>query len=350
MASTIADVAARAGVSTATVSRALRGLAGVSDAARARVLSAAQELGYVVSPSAQALATGRTMSVAMVVASFSEWFGAHALDGAQRRLQRAGYTTVVHSVENVRGKPHVDFDLVPLRRRVDGLLIIGIPLNSIETAAIADLGIPVIVVGNRNPPFPSVGLDDVEAGVMATRYLLSLGHAVIGHISGSAQEVTPLTPGGGRLEGWRLALERAGLEHGDDLFVQSFFDVSGGRDAMLELIDRRPDITGVFAAADCIAYGAIQALEERGLAVPDDVSVVGVDGENGLGASTLTTVVQHPDDQGRSAADMLLRMINGGAVSDVTAVHGMLRPGRTTTAHRTRFRVRPASPGDVIRS
>lgn len=330
MSSTIGDVAALAGVSTATVSRALRGLSNVSDQARTRVLEAAEELGYVVSPSAQALATGRTHTVALVVPSFSEWFAAHVLDGAQRTLQKLGYSTVVHSVENVRGKPPLDFDLELIRRRVDGVIIIGLPLTEVETMALVGLEVPVVVVGNRNPPFPSIGLDDVETGRVATELLIGLGHTVIGHISGSAQEVTPLTPGGGRLEGWREALTAAGLECGDDLFVQSFFDEEGGRDAMLELIDRRPDVTAVFAAADCIAVGAIDALEERGLSVPEDVSVMGVDGEANIGWRALTTVVQRPDEQGRMAADALLRMVNGGAVPDVTEVHGVLRNGRTT--------------------
>jgi len=349
MGSTIGDVAALAGVSTATVSRALRGLSNVSDQARAKVLAAASELGYVVSPSAQALATGRTQTVALVVPSFSEWFAANVLDGAQRRLQRAGYSTAVHSVENVRGKPPLDLDLELIRRRVDGVIIIALPLSEVETRAVVDLSVPVVVVGNRNPPFPSVGLDDIETGRIATNLLIELGHTVIGHISGSTQEVTPLTPGGGRLEGWHQALEEAGLEHGDDLFAHSYFDVSGGRDAMLELIDRRPDITAVFAAADCIAVGAIEALDERGLMVPDDISVVGVDGEAEIGWRSLSTVVQRPDDQGRIAADGLLRMVNGGAVPDVTLVHGVLMPGRTTSVPRRTAGIDPVSGGLGVR-
>lgn len=340
MGSTIDDVAARAGVSTATVSRALRGLSNVSEQARARVLRAAEELGYVVSPSAQALATGRTRTVALIVPSFSEWFISHVLDGAQRRFQALGYSTVVHSLRNVRGKPPLDFDLELIRRRVDGVVIIGIPLTEAETREVATLGVPVVMVGNLTPPFPSVGLDDVEVGLMATRHLIGLGHRVIAHISASDQETTPLTPSGGRLAGWHRAMEEAGLEHGEDLVAPGFFDVTGGHDAMAELIDRRPDVTAVFAAADCIAVGALLAMEERGLRAPEDVSVIGVDGEAQIGWRSLTTVVQNPDDQGRMSADELVSMVNGGAVARVTAVHGVLMRGTTTSV--------PRQPGAVV--
>lgn len=334
MGSTIDDVAAHAGVSTATVSRALRGMSNVSEQARAKVLRAAEELGYVVSPSAQALATGRTRTVALIVPSFSEWFISHVLDGAQRRFQALGYSTVVHSLRNVRGKPPLDFDLELIRRRVDGVVIIGIPLTEAETREVGALGVPVVMVGNLTPPFPSVGLDDVGAGVVATQHLLELGHTVIGHITGALDEVSPFMPAGGRLEGWRQAMTQAGLDPDEELVENSYFDISGGHDAMMELIDRRPDITAVFAAADCIAVGVMQALEERGLSVPGDVSVIGIDGEYPTVLFPLTTIVQDPSLEGRIAADALIRMIAGGGVTGTQTVRGSLRPGHTTSIPR----------------
>lgn len=334
MGSTIDDVAARAGVSTATVSRALRGLSNVSDQSRRKVLAAAKELGYVVSPSAQALATGRTGMVALVVPDFDEWFPSSVLEGAQRRLQAKGVATMVHSVEYVRGKPHFSIDIDPLRRRVDGVLVISLPLVGEEIEDVETLGVPVVVVGNANPPLASVTLDDVEVGVMATQHLLELGHTAIGHITGALDEISPNMPAGARMEGWRQAMLGAGVDPEADLVENSYFDISGGHDAMMELLDRRPDITAVFAAADCIAVGAMQALEERGLGVPGDMSVIGVDGEYPRELLPLTTVVQDPGLQGRMGADSLLRMIAGGAVSGTQRVHGMLRPGHTTSVPR----------------
>lgn len=331
MASTILDVAERAGVSTATVSRALRGMSSVSSATREKILNAARELGYVVSPTAQALATGKTGMIALVVPSFSEWYCANVLDGAQRRFQSEGLSTVVHSVENLRGKPRLDFDLELLRRRVDGVVVVGMSLTDSEIQAMADLEVPVVMVGNHAPPFVTVGLDDVEVGRMAVEHLTSLGHKVIGHVSGSDAEISPVTPGGARKLGWEQALEDAGLEHGEDLFTQGYFDVQGGRDATLALIDRRPDISAIFAAADCMAMGAIIALEERGLRVPEDISVIGVDGEEQVGWRTLSTIVQHPDDQGRLAADAMIAIVNGGGAPEKILVHGVLERGRTTS-------------------
>ncbi|MDN6566839.1 MAG: LacI family transcriptional regulator [Actinomyces sp.] len=334
MGSTIDDVAARAGVSTATVSRALRGMSNVSDQSRRKVLAAAEELGYVVSPSAQALATGRTGMVALILPDFDEWYPSAVLEGAQRRLQSKGFTTLVHSVDYLRSKPHLDLDVGPLRRRVDGVLVISLPLVGSEIVSVQSLGVPVVLVGNANPPLASISVDDVEIGLIATQHLLELGHTVIGHITGALDEVAPSMPAGARLEGWRQAMLEAGQDPDPDLVEHAYFDIGGGHDAMMELLNRRPDVTAVFAAADCIAAGAIRALEERGLGVPGDVSVIGVDGEYPAELLPLTTVVQDPGLQGRMGADSLARMISGGAVSGTQWVHGSLRPGHTTSVPR----------------
>jgi DNA-binding LacI/PurR family transcriptional regulator len=334
MASTIEDVAARAGVSTATVSRAMRGLDGVSKRSRDKVLEAARELGYVVSPTAQALATGHTGMIAVIVPTFNEWFSANVLEGAQRRLQSAGRLTAVLSASAVRGRPDYDVDVASLRRRIDGVVNVSLPLTDEETREVAGLGVPVIAVGNPSPPFASVSLADREAGRIATRHLVNLGHRVIAYISGSRDELEPNTPGGQRLEGWRDVLVEEGLEHGPDLVVNSFFDVRGGHDAVLELLERRPDVTAVFAAADMIATGAMVALSEYGLRVPEDISIIGVDGDDTDPWVQLTTVVQDPAEMGAMAADLLLQIIGGGAVPEMTLVHGRLRPGRTTARPR----------------
>jgi len=334
MSATIEDVAARAGVSTATVSRAIRGLDGVSKRSRDKVLEAARELGYVVSPTAQALATGRTGMVAVIVPNFNEWFSANVLEGVQRRLQSAGYLTTVLSASSARGRPTYDVDVGSLRRRIDGVVNVSLPLKEGETQAVGSLGVPVVAVGNPSPPFASVSLADREAGRIATRHLVDLGHRVIAYISGSRDELAPNTPGGQRLEGWRDVLREEGLEHGPDLLVSSFFDVRGGHDAVLELLDRRPDVTAVFAAADMIATGAMVALNEYGLHVPEDISIIGVDGDDSDPWMELTTVVQDPAELGVMAAELLLRILDGGAVPETTWVHGRLRRGRTTARLR----------------
>ncbi len=330
MGATIEDVAARAGVSTATVSRAIRGLDGVSKRSREKVLRAAEDLGYVVSPTAQALATGRTGVVAVIVPNFNQWHSSNVLEGVQRRLQAEGYLTVVLSASWVRGRPAYDVDVASLRRRVDGVINVSLPLNESEAGEVARLGVPVVAVGNPSPPFASVGLADREAGRIATRHLVDLGHRAIAYISGTNDELVANTPGGQRLQGWRDVLEQEGLEHGSDLIVTSYFDVRGGHDALLELMERRPDVTAVFAAADMIAAGAMVAATEYGLRVPEDLSIVGVDGEDTDPFLNLTTVVQDPAELGRVAVEVLLRMIEGEAVPQDTVMHGRLRRGRTT--------------------
>lgn len=313
MAHGIVDVARVAGVSTATVSRALRGLPNVTAATRERVQRAADELGYVPSPSASSLASGRTRTIGLITPWVAHWFFANVIEGAERALRVEEFDALLYSFEVSREAPRRRLDPDVLRRRVDGVLVVGLPLEPEEVAAIEDLGYPVVFVGAGAPGQVTVGLDDVGTARRAVAHLADRGHRVIAHLSGEPDDVLPWSPALRRAEGWRAELLARGLD-GTGLEVHGHFDVAGGRASTHVLLDRRPDVTAVFAASDEMAMGALLALRDRGLRVPQDISVVGVDGHDMGEHLGLTTMAQNAHDQGVTAASMLLEMITGAPV------------------------------------
>jgi DNA-binding LacI/PurR family transcriptional regulator len=310
MAAGIDDVARAAGVSTATVSRALRGLPNVNAQTRERVRAAAARLGYVASPSAASLASGRTRAIGLISPWVNRWFFANIIDGAERALRERGYDVLLYTFDIQRAgeRPRIDPDV--LRRRVDGILVVGLPLAQDELDALHSLGYPVVCVGWGGSEEATVRLDDREIGLVAVRHLIGLGHRVIGHVTGTPDDVHPWSPPVGRAAGWREALREAGLDPDQSLLESGGFEVPGGRASIKTLLMRRPDLTAVFAASDEMAMGVILGLRDLGLAVPEDISVVGVDGHELGELVGLTTVAQPVEEQGRAAAELVLEMIS----------------------------------------
>ncbi|MBO1751521.1 LacI family DNA-binding transcriptional regulator [Actinotalea sp. BY-33] len=311
MASGIDDVARAAGVSTATVSRALRGLPNVNHDTRERVRRVAAQLGYVASPSAASLASGRTRTIGLISPMVNRWYFSNVIEGAERALRSQGFDVLLYTFElrGAEGRVRVDADV--LRRRVDGVLVVGLPLEEDEVEALLALGHPLVCIGWGGFGQVTVRLDDHTTAVEATQHLIDLGHRTIGHITGSPDDVAPWSPPIWREAGWRAALEGAGLEVSEDLMVHGGFDVQGGRASMRRLVEARPDVTAVFVASDEMAMGAVLALRDLGLRVPDDVSVVGIDGHDLGELVGLTTMVQPAPEQGAMAAQLVLDMIAG---------------------------------------
>ena len=189
------EVARLAGVSTATVSRALRGLPNVSSATRERVLEAAQSIGYVVSPTASRLASGRTSTIALITPWVNHWFFSNAIEGAERALRAEGFDALLHIFDSSRAHPRTRLEVASLRRRVDGVIVLGLPLDEEEVARLDDLGLPVVFVGTGAPGQVTVRLDDEHVGALATEHLLGLGHRSIAHLTGSGDNGGPSAPG-----------------------------------------------------------------------------------------------------------------------------------------------------------
>ncbi|SDZ35125.1 DNA-binding transcriptional regulator, LacI/PurR family [Amycolatopsis xylanica] len=309
MSSSLDDVAQLAGVSPATVSRALRGLPSVAVTTRDRVRAAAAELGYVSSPSASSLASGRTATVGVVVPYLDRWYFSTVIAGAEKVLREAGMATLLYNIGDTAGRTRF-FAELPLRKRVDAVLVLSLPLTEPETQALTGLDLPVVSVGQVAEGIPMVGIDDYAATRSAIRLLAQLGHRDIAFIG--QLDPVPLgfpTPRA-RLRAYQDAM--AEFELGEPMEADGHFTVSGGETAMTTLLTGAKRPTAVFAASDEMAFGALRGLRKTGLRVPEDVSVVGFDGHELTGLVDLTTVAQPVADQGATAARLLLDWLGDG--------------------------------------
>jgi LacI family transcriptional regulator len=307
----ITDVAAAAGVSVATVSRALTGARGVRPEHKAAVEDAARRLGYHPHAIAQALRESRTRVVGMVVPRIDNPFFPQLVQAAEERLQREGLTLLLCSaaddaeVEAARVRLLVD-------RRVDGLLI-SATSRTASVAAIRDAAaqLPVVQFDQFAPDAgtPFVGVDDAAGIESAIGALVAAGRSQIGYIGGSDSNWS----GWRRLEGFRSWAERADVTALDRMRAGDFTRAFG-RDATLELLGR-DRIDGLVCGNDLIAIGVLDAAEELGLAVPDDLALTGFDDISVATVSrpALTTIRQPTTAVIDSAVDLLLALINDAA-------------------------------------
>jgi DNA-binding LacI/PurR family transcriptional regulator len=315
----IRHVAELAGVSLGTVSRALRGRPGVAPETRDRVQEAARALGYVASPSAASLASGRTMAVGVVVPYITRWFYASVVQGAEAVLANAGYDVLLY---DLGGREDARTRLLGgrmLEKRVDAAVLVTLDLDADERDAVRSLGRPVALVGGDGG-FPSVSIDDVIAGHTATQHLIELGHRRIAFVGVDRNPRGTFLAAAKRRRGYRRALRQAGIEVDPRLEVPGDFTVASGRAAMQALMELDDPPTAVFAASDEMAMGCLHAIRQAGLRSPDDFSVIGVDDHEMSLLHDLTTVAQPVVEQGRIAAALLLNRLRGETVADDATV------------------------------
>jgi LacI family transcriptional regulator, repressor for deo operon, udp, cdd, tsx, nupC, and nupG len=302
----IDEVARLAGVSAATVSRALSGRGSVSPATRERVSEAATELGYVVSSNASSLASGRTRNVGIVVPFLNRWFYTAVLEGAQSALLSHGYDLTLYNLRGDAERRSVFEDFL-LRKRVDAVIAVSLELTSEEVARLLNLKKPIVGVGGPLPGIRTLSVDDVAISRLATEHLISLGHRAIAHIGGDAEFEMDFHVPTNRRVGYEQALTAAGIPLDPARYAPSNFSLEGGYHAAKQLLgDPRTRPTAVFAASDEMAFGTILAARDLGMRVPDDLSVVGVDNHAYAEFFGLTTIAQFPELQGRSAVEVLM--------------------------------------------
>ncbi|MET4639748.1 LacI family DNA-binding transcriptional regulator [Mycetocola sp. 2940] len=311
MGSAIADVAARAGVSKATASRALSGKGYVATATRQRVVDAAKEIGFVASPNAASLVTGRTKNIGVVIPFISHWFFGAILEGIEEALLGRGYDMTLYNLRPGSVDRDRVFDFFLARKRFDGVIAIGVEPTAEEAGRLLRLGIPMISIGAPVAGIRSLTIDDVRAARLATEHLLGLGHRNIMHIGGVITGDDDQTVNGQRLTGYRQAMVAAGLG-GEMRAAQAVMSVPGGYDAGTHaLSDPTLRPTAVFAACDEVAIGVMIAARRIGIRVPDDLSVIGIDGHDYAEMFSLTTIEQKPRLQGQSAVTDLLEAVSG---------------------------------------
>jgi len=308
----IHDVAQAAGVSVATVSRVLNGVATVAPELRERVSAAAAALGYRPNPHARALHSGRSHAVG-VAATYIGGFFALLFDGMESELAPAGYRLVVAGGNGDRDSERETLhDLV--NRHVDGLVVFLEAVGDADLCGIAKRGTPTLVLGRVVPGLEErcLSWDQQAGGALATRHLIDLGHERIAHLAGP--DYNP--HGRLRRAGYLQALREAGITPDPGLIREGDFREESGRDGLRALLGAgggKPSFTAVFAANDQMALGALNALWERGLRCPEDVSLIGFDDQDAARYLTppLTTVRQPLEELGRLAASRLLEDIRG---------------------------------------
>ena len=311
---TVLDVAREAGVSASTVSRILNGSTRVGSDKREAVERAIKKLDFQPNLFARYLKSGTTMTVGILGQDIESPFFTRAMRGVEDELQGTGYAPMivtghwnaVEEEERIR---------MLLARRIDGLVILTGHLGDTQIVDFARHQ-PIVVTGRtlEAPNVRSRQLDQEAGGYLATKHLIGLGHRRIAHIAGPHDQPDAQA----RYAGYARALGEAGLAVNPDLIVQGDFLEASGLLAMNRLLDSGHSFTAVFAANDQSAFGARVAMYRRGVRVPDDVSLVGVDDLPAAAYFTppLTTVRQPIYDMGRYAAATLMQML-GHPVKDV---------------------------------
>jgi LacI family transcriptional regulator len=306
---TLQSVAERAGVSPSTVSRILNGTAVVSAEKRAAVDEAVAKLGFVPNPVARGLAGGRTLSIGVVSQAIDSPFYGAALRGIEMELDAVGYSPLFMS-----GNWHAEEEArcidVLRSRRVDGLIVLT---GRLADAALRTLArqLPVVVTGRslKSSNLLSMDVDNREGARQATQHLIDLGHRRIAFIGGDPEHPDAID----RQQGYRSAIEAAGLRFDPTLALQGNFSEHSGLLAVERLMDSRARFSAVFAANDQMAIGAALGLHRRGRRVPDDVSLVGFDDLAGsvYMVPPLTTVHNPIQEIGQLAARAMLTLLAG---------------------------------------
>ena len=303
---TITDVARRAGVSKSLVSLVMRGADHVSPERRQAVNKAAAELGYRPNAMARSLVQRRTHLVGVMVSDLHNPFFADVVAGIQEQAARTGYKVLVNSGNRAAAR-EADAMETLLQLRADGI-ILGSPVLDDEVIGRASREVPIVLVGReaRGPDVDSVTNDDRAGAEVAVEHCVSLGHRRIAHIDGGHGAGAPA-----RRHGYEAAMKRLGL--GDLVSVVSgTYTEEGGHTGCLLLLAQKPRPTAIFAANDLAAIGALNAIEESGLKVPDDVSLVGYDNTSlaALRHISLTTIHQPRLEMGQLALSTLLERVD----------------------------------------
>ena len=308
----IADVAARAGVGVATVSRVLNGHANVRPATRDRVLEAIRALNYRPSSVARNLSLQRTMVVGAVLPWFTNPSAVQRVRGIVEGLSGSAYDLMVFDVES-EDRQRRAFELFDRGDRADGLLVVSTLPPEAEVERIRNAGIPCVLVDGVHPALPSIAVDDVAGGETATRHLVELGHRRIAHIGDTPPEFR-FDWSRDRTRGYERALERAGIEVRPEYVREGtrLLHVARGIAAELLSLPERP--TAIFAASDTQAFGTLEAARALGIRVPEELSVIGFDDIEVSSYVGLTTVRQPLFESGRRGAELLLRALSGRAV------------------------------------
>jgi DNA-binding LacI/PurR family transcriptional regulator len=261
-------------------------------------------MGFVASTNAASLKSGQTRNVGVVIPFLNRWFFAELLEGIETALIAAGYDLTLYQVSPKSEERRRLFDYFLVRKRVDAVVAIGIALTPHEVERLTALGKPIVGIGGDIAGIATLSIDDVGVARTMTEHLIALGHEQIMHFAGDLTEKMDFGVHAQRLQGYREAMDAAGLK---PRYRETAFTTPGGyalAHAVLADVAGRP--TAIVAGCDEVAIGAIVAARELHIRIPQDLSVTGVDDHDLAEMFGLTTVRQSPDRQGALAVELLM--------------------------------------------
>jgi LacI family transcriptional regulator len=307
---TVHDVARRAGVSTSTVSHVVNNTRFVSDELRERVLTAMRELDYTPNAAARMLILKRSHTIGLIVSDIRNPFFASVARGVEDVAQEQGYTVVLcNSDENAERETACLSALET--RAVDGVLLASAGVADAHLSRLVRAGYPIVLVDRDLPELgaPAVLLDNEGAAYTAVTHLISCGHRRIAMLSGRAAISTTTE----RVAGYRRALREAGIDVDDRLVVSGASTSEGGAIATNSVLDLEEPPSAIFSGNNLMTIGALQAIANRGLVVPDDIALLGFDDFpfpwSDAFRPHLTTIAQPTYELGRRAAELLVHRL-----------------------------------------
>lgn len=309
---TIKDVAKKANVSIATVSRILNNQKGYSEKTKRKVLVAIEELDYHPNAIARGLINKKTSTIGVLFPALSSMLVTELLAGIEKAAHLHGSSVIVCHTESNGSKTMKYLQLLN-EKRVDGIIFTSEVLKEEYYEFIQKMNIPLVLLSTESRAYsvPYVKVDDRHAAYSATQYLIKNGHTRIGMISGNRND---LIAGKTRIEGFKNALMDHGLPIQDSQIVYSEgFTFADGMEGLKKLRNQAPGVTAVFTASDEIAFGAISAAFQMGVKIPEDLSIIGYDNLKiaEMSIPPLTSLAQPFYEMGEKAARMIFDMMNG---------------------------------------
>jgi DNA-binding LacI/PurR family transcriptional regulator len=319
---TIRDVARAAGVSPGTVSRAMNNSPLVNEQTRQRILQVVESLNYTPHLVARRLSIGKALAVAVIVPFFTRPSVSERVNGAVSALSQTPYDLVIHDIETVEQR-ETGFEDMLRKERVDGALIISLPILDREVPLLASADVPVVLIDTDHPELPMLHrltVDDVAGGRAATEHLIELGHRRIGFIGESIENPFRFISSRDRYYGYLRALRGAGLPFVSQYYAEDHRGRREARHQAQKMLSLPEPPTAIFAASDTQAIGVLEAAREKDLRVPEDLSVVGYDDIEMADVLDLTTVRQLLFESGQRGVELLLEALENPQMEPVHEV------------------------------
>lgn len=305
---TIYDVAKKAGVGIATVSRVLNDSPAVSETNRQKVLQAVEALNYQPSSTARNLARGDTYTIGVMSPFISQHWFSDRIRGIQDVLNPTIYDLVVFSI-GTADQMIQQYSSMSKFKFVSGMIIVSMGVSDEDVARFEQWNTPVVLLDNLHPKLSCVTIDDKFGGYKATRYLIELGHKNIAFVGGALENDFRFNSDTERYAGYRSALQEATIPFVPSYHIQSAYDYETGFQVAKDLINLPIPPTAIFAANDIVAFGVIDGIRDCGKNVPEDISIIGHDDNPLAKYYQCTTITQDFYESGRMAASMLLKLL-----------------------------------------